>query len=410
MDERCLECHGEIQSQFGDPTTLHGILTQEMDQFTCRECHTDHNGSEAGLTLATITDFPHEMVGFALEGHQTTDSGAAFACADCQGEEIAHFEPGTCSECHLELDQSFMEAHQATFGGECLACHDGLDTYGDSFDHQSTAFALTGMHEQVACAGCHEGARNIADLQAAPTQCYDCHAKDDAHTGQMGTDCETCHVTEGWEQASFDHSETGFVLIGEHAEVSCTECHADLTFSQTPNQCIDCHVEDDIHAGKFGVECGTCHTPEGWEEVNFDHALTAFPLTGKHVEVECTECHVNEVFAGTAQECAACHEEPQFHAGLFSVNCAECHTTEGWSPAQFSGAHIFPISHGEAGASSCRTCHASSLAAYTCYGCHEHTPENIAGEHLKEGINNFDNCIACHPTGLKDEAEGGDDD
>jgi len=35
---------------------------------------------------------------------------------------------------------------------------------------------------------------------------------------------------------------------------------------------------------------------------------------------------------------------------------------------------------------------------YTCYGCHEHTPNNIHRKHTEGGIRirNYDNCIRCH--------------
>ena len=410
MDERCLDCHSEIQAQLDDSATLHGILAMGKAQFSCRECHTDHNGSQARLTVAQISDFPHEKVGFSLSGHPTLSSGEAFRCADCHAQGISSFDLAVCVQCHQQMDSSYMEAHQAAFVGECLACHDGIDRYGDTFDHNATLFPLTGKHAQAGCAGCHAGARSIAELQSAPQQCYDCHEKDDPHEGQMGENCETCHVTDGWEQASFDHDQTGFVLEGEHADLACDECHADLSFGETPKECFGCHAEDDAHGGQFGSDCASCHTPEGWEQASFDHALTDFPLTGRHVGIACTDCHVGGVFAGTAKECAACHAEPQFHLELFAASCEECHSTDGWTPASFTGAHIFPMTHGTGGTSTCRTCHPDSLTMYTCYGCHEHTVQGIAEEHLDEGISNFSNCIACHPTGGKDEAEGGDDD
>jgi hypothetical protein len=55
------------------------------------------------------------------------------------------------------------------------------------------------------------------------------------------------------------------------------------------------------------------------------------------------------------------------------------------------------------------TCHPNALTAYTCYGCHEHDPQKIRAKHLKKGISDFANCIACHPTGQEHEG-GGDDD
>ena len=45
----------------------------------------------------------------------------------------------------------------------------------------------------------------------------------------------------------------------------------------------------------------------------------------------------------------------------------------------------------------CSTCHVGNdYSRYTCFGCHEHTPSNIRAKHEKEGIRNFENCVACH--------------
>ena len=55
----------------------------------------------------------------------------------------------------------------------------------------------------------------------------------------------------------------------------------------------------------------------------------------------------------------------------------------------------------------CETCHTTEgdLSAYTCYGCHEHTPRNIRSEHLEEGIREFEACEDCHRSGDEEEAE-----
>ena len=70
---------------------------------------------------------------------------------------------------------------------------------------------------RAACMGCHAGQR----WQGLPSGCVACHAKDDAHKGSRGTNCAQCHTTAGWKQATFDHTSTGFPLIGGHAEASC---------------------------------------------------------------------------------------------------------------------------------------------------------------------------------------------
>jgi hypothetical protein len=70
-------------------------------------------------------------------------------------------------------------------------------------------------------------------------------------------------------------------------------------------------------------------------------------------------------------------------------------------------AHTFPLDHGEQGLIACEVCHVDRYTEYTCYGCHEHQPGEILSKHLEEGISRgeLENCIACHATGLHDEAD-----
>jgi hypothetical protein len=289
--------------------------------------------------------------------------------------------------------------HVAAFGSDCLACHDGVDRYGAAFDHNRQTFQLIGRHAQVACGDCHTGARSSADLQNSPQDCFACHRGDDAHQGQFGSACEGCHTPEDWAKASFDHAQTAFPLTGKHINIRCEQCHADKVFKGTPRDCSACHLKDDAHQGRFGTDCGGCHTPEDWKKASFDHSKAAFKLEGAHANVACEKCHINGQFKGTTQQCAGCHQEPDVHVGLFSGDCAACHTVTAWVPAQFNQPHTFPINHGEGGPSSCKTCHPTGLQNYTCYGCHEHNEAEIAAKHREEGIGDFSDCMRCHPTG-----------
>ena len=411
MSDRCLACHVEVQGQLADPASLHGALDAAGGVRPCFLCHGEHGGADAPLTRLTGDGFPHQATGFSLEGHARTAGGDDFVCADCHGQDLTRFDPATCAECHGEMDAIFVQAHRGAFGDSCLACHDGVDRYGAAFDHDQLAFSLEGAHDTAGCAGCHANARTPADLRSAPQNCYACHQEDDAHGGDLGQDCAACHAPQAWEEATFDHDTLAFPLEGAHREVECGDCHQDATFGGTPTDCYACHQEDDAHAGELGQDCAECHTPRAWEEVTFDHAQTAFPLDGGHLDVACGGCHQDAVFAGTPAECVACHDEPAYHAGLFDRNCAACHNTAAWSPAEFDRAHQLPFDHGEEGISPCATCHPDRLADYTCYECHEHRPAEIAAEHRDEGITDFEDCVECHPTGQEDEAEregGGD--
>ena len=401
MSERCLDCHTDLTN---DPQNFHRVMLAQSQTTGCYFCHTDHHGRSASMTIMDLKNFPHQSLGFSLQAHQKMANGADFACSDCHGASLAKFDQADCGSCHTQLDANFMQAHLQAYGTGCLACHDGVDRFGKNFDHSRLAFQLTGKHLTVSCTDCHTGAKSASDFTLAPQDCSTCHAKDDAHQGQFGQNCSACHTPDDWKNARFDHSMTAFKLTGAHAKVECAKCHVNNVFKGTPQECAACHAKDDTHQGQFGQNCAGCHTPDDWKKASFDHSLAAFKLTGAHINVECTKCHVNNVFKGTPQECASCHPEPAFHAGLFPSDCATCHTTQGWSPAQFNGPHTFPINHGEGGANSCKTCHPDNLQTYTCYGCHD--PNEVAAKHREEGITNFSDCISCHPTG---QGEGGGD-
>ena len=402
MSARCLQCHTTVEVEIRAQTGLHGHLVDGAAQMDCRECHTEHRGSQAALTLVDA-DFPHELPGFHLTAHAAHADGAPFACRDCHEQGYSEMPTTLCADCHHNLDPSYMDAHTAIFGADCLACHDGLDTLTTIFDHQMTGFPLTGSHAPLDCAACHQGAASLIALQNTPSGCFDCHAQDDPHAGTLGTDCAACHTTAAWTPASFDHALTDFPLTGRHLQAECADCHADAIFINTPADCISCHMDDDAHAGAYGTDCAACHTAQGWLPAAFDHSLSNFPLTGAHVQVACTACHTGGAFRGTPVQCAACHAEPPSHAGLFGTDCAGCHTTTGWLPASYDGPHTFPMNHGDA--NTCRDCHTTTFAQWTCYTCHD--PREVEEEHRDEDIFDFADCMRCHADGTED---GGRDD
>lgn len=407
MSDRCLSCHQELVIDADD---FHRVMLAQSMIWNCQECHTDHNGAHAALTVLDLSRFPHDAAGYSLKAHEKSPSGAGFTCADCHGGQFGEIDLAVCTECHQRIDRLYMDDHLAAFGGECLACHDGLDTYGQAFDHNQVDFPLQGAHASVLCSQCHLGARMINDLQATTQACSGCHGRDDPHQGRFGQDCSRCHTPDTWEGAAFDHSLAAFQLTGVHQTIDCETCHIDGVFRGTSQDCYSCHAVDDAHQGRFGQDCAQCHTPDTWEEADFDHSLAAFQLTGAHKTLDCVSCHVDGVFQGTPQECSACHVDPAYHQGLFVNTCNDCHNTNNWLPALFDLSHTFPFNHGESGVSTCRTCHPDSLAVYTCYTCHEHSPDRIEREHREEGISSFQDCTRCHPTGREEGGEGGEDD
>ncbi len=403
MAASCLSCHTDIQAELKNPSTLHGAMP---DGAACLSCHTEHKGATANITKTDLTSsFPHELLGFSLAAHKKTTGGAEFACADChialtqspRPSNAYALDSASCISCHVGYQAAFMAQHRADFGDDCLACHNGVDRY-TGFNHAAVSFKLEGKHVDVGCKLCHGTARAPADFTATASTCVACHQKDDEHKGAFGPDCAACHTASGWNQVTFDHNKTAFPLTGAHITTGCTDCHGNHVYKGTPTTCVACHAEPQEHLGKYGTECATCHVTSDWKQITaFDHSKTAFPLTGAHTKVVCTNCHANNVYKGTPTTCVGCHADPQVHLGQFGTDCAACHVTSAWKNVVFK--HTFPLNHGGRGRIACATCHTNvgpqQFKSYTCYNCHNQG--GVASSHRR--IGDFSNCTRCHANG-----------
>jgi hypothetical protein len=202
-------------------------------------------------------------------------------------------------------------------------------------------------------------------------------------------------------------------VVPAHAAIAfeCNACHVPFR-GVSPAQCGKCHAPSDI-----GVRTTTGSLlREHAERPAFHHQLT---------EQDCIACHTDHVGAtlgqrskkpfshalvraDTRERCASCHTAPKndLHRGL-GVSCAQCHTTERWKPASFEHGKFFELDRNHAVA--CVTCHTeNNYKRYTCYGCHEHTPDNIRAKHEEEGIGNLDNCVSCHKSSHGEPGERGE--
>jgi hypothetical protein len=427
QDVLCLACHTSIKDQIASSKGYHGQI-DSVEQ--CARCHSEHQGREFSPALAALKYFDHNQVGFSLVKHQLDYAGAPIICTSCHLAEGRYNGPTgeLCVACHGQHAAKFMSVHIQNYGPDCLECHDGQDRMLD-FDHTTTAFPLTGKHITVACADCHagKGLQQVdkgwaASFQGLSSDCAACHAEPPAHRGVFDIQCEACHTEDGWlparwQGAAFEHAKnTSFSLVGHRygfdgQPLTCTSCHASQLTSQDPHVldpqvCTTCHSAGDdaraefmrLHIDQFGNACLDCH--DGVDRmVNFDHKQV-FPLEGVHAEIECTSCHKDRVYHGTPKECVQCHAEPAIHAGVFGVNCQDCHTSQAWAPARLQ-VHGFPLDHGKEGEVACTTCHVSTYTSYTCYGCHEHQPDPIQAKHIEKNValEDLPDCASCHPDG-----------
>ncbi len=155
MADACLACHTGVRAEVRAGKGLHGALSRAGGSPACDGCHPDHRGPDAALTVLDPDGFRHDVTGFSLRSHEKTASGDRFVCADCHPKDIMTFDQAVCVRCHRDLDAAFMTRHEATYGEDCLPCHDGTGRDGADFDHSAVPFKLTGKHADVPCGDCH---------------------------------------------------------------------------------------------------------------------------------------------------------------------------------------------------------------------------------------------------------------
>ena len=366
LDETCVSCHEDLHRGQFPPD--------------CTACHTTVHWRPA-------SGFDHERTRFPLTGRHRS-----VGCVRCHpplpGEGpaakarlYAGVDFQVCSDCH-------QDPHGGRLGPNCVGCHTTVgwrEVDVKTFDHDRTRYPLRGRHARLRCRQCHYGDRK----RPAFTACNDCHA--DAHGSQaLGKlhllRCEDCHDVQGFRPANFTferHARTAYPLRGAHQAVPCDLCHrtesaeAGMPVNLAPPHqgCLDCHA--DPHRGqaaRFAGEagCTQCHVQDSWAQVSFDHGLTAFQLTGRHLLIPCRACHLplddkpgSLRLVGTPTACAVCHQDP--HAGQFQdkltadgrhVACDRCHVTRDWLAELFDHGRDsrFPLRGGHEKVA-CTACH-----------------------------------------------------
>ena len=391
----CLQCHQNDYNTAANPNhTAAGIPT------TCGDCHTANGWSPS--------TFNHSTTGFTLDG-----AHASLQCSTCHQGTITGLSPD-CVSCHQTDYNNAANPNHAAAGipTTCGDCHTTNGWSPSTFNHSTTGFTLDGAHASLQCSTCHQGT-----ITGLSPDCVSCHQTDYNSAANpnhvaagLPSTCQDCHTTSAWIPSTFNHSTTGFQLLGVHAQIQCSDCHQGTVTGLSPD-CLPCHQSEYNSAPNhvaqgYPTNCDLCHSFNGWTPATFDHNNTNFPLTGAHLQVQCSACHASG-FTGTPTECFACHEtnynnttNPSHTALQLSTECQTCHTTNpGWAPAQFPqhsnyfpfvGAHI-------AIANDCNACHNGDYnnTPNTCYGCHsDNFNATTNPPHVQ--LNFAHECLTCH--------------
>jgi nitrate/TMAO reductase-like tetraheme cytochrome c subunit len=411
-----------------DCAACHRSLVFSRVAIACADCHSDPHKGELGARCETChkpSSWSNQTELMRVHNRTRFPLFAAHARVDCEachrGQRPFEYAttPTECGRCHA---LTYAETHDpnhasAGFPMECEGCHgvNASSWRGVSFRHDS--FVLRGVHLTTRCAACHP-----SGYAGTPRECVGCHRADydrtrdpDHRAAGFPDDCGGCHRETGWRPASnVDHERTRFPLRGAHQAAACSDCHVASRFAGTPTQCAACHAADrqaaqnPVHSGaNFDQDCEACHSVGGWRPATLDHNQTRFPLTGAHRGADCASCHKGGRYAGTPQECVACHEDrfrsasnPNHVAGNFSQQCQDCHSTQAWRPANFDHNRTRFRLTGAHARVDCAACHPGGRYAGTpsdCYACHRSEYDGTANpNHRSAGFPT--SCTDCHTT------------
>ena len=328
----CILCHKksvyngkEMQKfkglSFGKCTSCHKDVHANKFGQNCTQCHSEISFHQ----VKGMKSFNHSRTNYPLEGKHRTVS-----CAKCHKSGYSKaLRHKRCIDCHKDYhNQQFLVQGKVP---DCSDCHSTLGFDRSSYTierHNESPFQLTGAHLATPCFTCHKKSDTWSFRQIG-LKCVDCHK--DAHEPNLDKKyypeaaCNSCHNSKQWSEISFDHASTGYTLEGAHERQSCRSCHFKpgemgqvvQQFSDLNSSCTNCHKDE--HQSQFGdpegTSCLRCHDYFDWSAGLFDHDQTAFPLDGKHKDVDCNKCHTPLV---TAQLTYTRYK-------LKSFTCESCH-------------------------------------------------------------------------------------
>jgi predicted CXXCH cytochrome family protein len=220
-------------------------------------------------TAWTPAQFNHGVTSFPLTGAHRTATCAACHAGGYTGT------PADCYACHQTDYTGAVDPNHVASGYPtlCATCHSTTAWAPAQFDHNTTAFPLTGAHRTATCVACHAGG-----YSGTQTDCYACHQTDYAQTNNPGhtaasfpTACATCHSTTAWTPSSWDHEPHFPIRTGKHTSLACTQCHV-TSSNYAAFECILCHEHNQTdmagkHEGRPDYQwassaCYACH-PQG---------------------------------------------------------------------------------------------------------------------------------------------------
>jgi hypothetical protein len=159
----CSDCHTNIHQ---------GLISENYyPGKSCSGCHQENTWNQV--------NFDHSKTRFQLNG-----AHAEISCRSCHfrkvtGGMVNQVFAGLsdlCTNCHTDNHNHQFELQGIT---DCTRCHDSQNWKATRFNHNTTAFALEGKHQQIACASCHrkvkQGDTEYIEYKIKDFRCEACH-------------------------------------------------------------------------------------------------------------------------------------------------------------------------------------------------------------------------------------------
>jgi hypothetical protein len=452
LSTACNSCHMKDWQNTTSPP--HAKNAKAFPPNECQQCHRSFDTWLNASFSVTGGAFDHAAppINFPLTlGH------ASVACEQCHvgGNYQLQIAASDCgnSMCHLttwnQTNDPPHAAHANWFPvATCSQCHTTPAGWtGAPFpNHGLTGFDLIGRHVSpipTPCESCHTS--NNYNLTMGPTDCgnQNCHLNDWKNTtvpvhSTAGpnfavTNCSNCHTPQSWATATFDHSTTGFALVGTHMSTPCASCHSGPNaYSLTSADCYSSNCHQTAYQSTTSpnhalagfptgtAQCAACHPITTWLAGTFNHAAPPinFALTNAHATLACSQCHVGNNYSLqiALNDCgnSQCHlitynqtnNPPHLaSAALFPITqCSNCHTTVSWTAAFDHSKTTFPLTGAHLSVA-CATCHTDNYAgtlARDCYTCHLkdwNSTQTLGGAVPNHVTSVFPHdCTLCHST------------
>jgi cytochrome c7-like protein/class III cytochrome C family protein len=179
----CDRCHGRDGMRLATTSAPQACVTCHASphgrQFgtACTQCHGTGSFREVARFDHARTDFPLEL------------RHATLACSACHDAKQRPVATRACRTCH-------GDPHRGSNAFDCSDCHRPDRWRIVRFDHDLTAYPLTGRHRIASCGGCHTN----PNWTGVRTDCVACHAvdrpRDRLHLTKVT--CDDCHSSTTW--------------------------------------------------------------------------------------------------------------------------------------------------------------------------------------------------------------------